>query len=824
MRYKASLNWLVACIAGISGFVLPAGDSVAQEAILSPTAQDCLGALPVCQPVYSTTNSYTGCGNVCPEIHDNGVCPLCMDGETNDVFYILTVQTSGVLRFTLTPNNPNNDYDWSVFNMTNSDCSQLYPQATSLQVSCNSYGALGFNGPTGINSLLGNLSNCNGPGTALGPPFNKDLTVLAGQTYLINISNWSSTAQSGYTLDFSGSTANIFDDVPPLIDSIQQSCICSGTSQLYIRFSENVLCEDVFHHEEKLTLTGPNGPVAITDITSADCATGANQSPIYYLNLGSVVTAGSYTLSIVGDIRDLCSNVALYESYPFQLEGINAPVAGAGNDTTVSNGAIITLHGSSAGGTSPISFHWEPAALLVNPNVEDPTTVNMGATTEFTVTVTDNLGCSDEDEVLVSVVGGPLGVTATATPGIICNGASVQLLATGTGGSGNYTYSWTSSPPGFTSTIYNPVVYPTTHTTYSVTIADGFSTYSASTSVTVHPLPVAYAGSDMSIPYGTYTSLNGSANGGSGSYSWLWNSNPPGFYSTLQNPVTNNLEVTTVFSLKATDQASGCQSIPDDVLVTVTGSPLSVSPIAIPPVICQGVSTQLLAMTGGGTGTYTYSWSSVPAGFTSTAASPFVSPMETTSYFVTVSDGFNQATGNVNVIVNPKPQIYLGPADTMVCIYDTVLLDAGNPGASYYWSNGATTRTIHVSSPGIGYDLQTYSVKVINEYACVDSAVINVIFAFAACTGIDDGIMGMVIRMFPNPTTGVMTLSLNNIREQVKIGITNLYGQKIMEEEVRPSGDEELTRQFDFSGWPGGIYLVQITGSRKSVIRKIVVR
>jgi len=824
MRYKICLQWLVACITGIFVFVCPAGESLAQEAILPPNAQDCLGALPVCQPVYTTTNSYTGCGNVCPEIHNNSNCPLCMDGETNDVFYIITVQTSGILRFTLTPNNSNNDYDWSVFNMTNSDCSQLYPQATSLQVSCNSYGAMGYNGPTGINSLLGNLSNCNGPGTALGPPFNKDLTVSAGQTYLINISNWSSTSQSGYTLDFSGSTADIFDDVPPFIDSIQQSCICSGTSQLYFRFSENVLCADVFQHEEKLSLTGPNGPVVITDITSPDCATGANQSPIFFLSLGSVITAGSYTLSIVGDIRDLCSNIALYESYPFELTGINAPIAGAGNDTTVNNGAIITLNGSSSGGTAPLSFHWEPANLLINPNVQDPTTVNMGATTEFSLTVTDNLGCADQDEVVVSVIGGPLGVTAVATPGTICSGASVQLQAIGTGGSGNYSYSWISNPSGFTSTLPDPVVYPLTNTTYSVTISDGFSTFSGSTSVTVHPLPVAQAGPDVSIPYGTYTTLTGSAFGGSGSYTWLWSSNPPGFYSTQQSPVTNNLEVTTIFSLKATDQVTGCQSPADDVLVTVTGSPLSVSPIATPPVICQGVSTQLLAMTSGGTGTYTYSWTSSPPGFTSSAASPVVSPMETTSYFVTVSDGFNQTSGNVNLIVNPKPQISLGPPDTMVCIYDTVILDAGNPGANYYWSNGATTRTIQVSSPGIGYDLQTYSVKVINEYACVDSAVINVIFTFAACTGIDDEIMGMEIRMFPNPTTGMMTLSLNGLREEVRITITSLYGQKMLEEELWPSGDHELSRQFDLSGWARGLYLVQITGDRKSVIRKIVVK
>jgi len=817
------LSRLLFSLSGILVILFSVPDLSAQDAVLVPNEQDCLGAIPVCQPVYSTTTSYTGCGNVCPEIHDEGVCPLCMDGEINDVFYIFTVKTSGLLRFTLTPNNSDNDYDWAVFNMTNADCSQLYPNAVSLTVSCNSYGNLGYNGPTGINTAQSDNTDCNGPGTSNGPPFNKDLNVVAGQTYLINISNWSSSGQSGYTLDFSASTASIFDDVPPAIDSIQEEIPCSGTDQLYFRFSENVLCEDVYQHPEKFSLSGPGGTIPITDITSTDCSSGATQSPVYFIEMDTVINSGSYSLSILGDIRDLCSNVALYESYAFELAGINAPQANAGNDTTVNNGAIIVLNGTATGGTSPVTFHWEPANLLVDPDVEDPTTVNMGATTEFVLSVTDDLGCIDDDPVMVYVVGGPLSVTVVATPGTICNEAMVQLEAIGTGGSGNYSYSWTSNPAGFTSTLPDPVVYPVTNTTYTVTISDGFSTYSGSTSVVVHPLPVANAGSDVSIPYGTYTTLHGSAAGGSGNFSWLWSSTSPGFSSTLQEPVTDNLEITTLFTLRATDQATGCQSHPDEVLVTVTGSPLSVSPIAIPPVICQGVSTQLVPMTSGGTGVYTYSWISVPAGFTSSEASPVVSPMETTSYFVTVDDGYNMASGNVNVIVNPAPQIYLGPPDTMVCIYDTVILDAGNPGSDYYWSNGATTQTIRVSSPGIGYDVQTYSVRVSNEYGCRDSATISLIFTFAACTGINQEFMGMEISLFPNPTTGWMTLSVTNIREEIRIFITNLLGKKLLEETIAPPGDEGLSRQFDLSGWPKGVYLVQLTTNNASTVRKIVV-
>ena len=51
----------------------------------------------------------------------------------------------------------------------------------------------------------------------------------------------------------------------------------------------------------------------------------------------------------------------------------------------------------------------------------------------------------------------------TALPDVICAGDTATLFANASGGSGNYTYSWTCFPPGDTiwsSNIENPVVFP----------------------------------------------------------------------------------------------------------------------------------------------------------------------------------------------------------------------------------------------------------------------------------------------------------------------------------------------------------------------------
>lgn len=820
-RYTISiLSWVVAFLL----LALIPGITVAQSRSGTPTEQDCLGAIPVCQPVYTTTNSYTGHGNVYPEIHDGSACPSCMDGEKNDVFYVITVQTAGMLRFKLTPNNAQNDYDWILFNMTNAGCDEIYTNATVLQSSCNSYGVSGNNGPTGINSLLGNNLNCNGPGNTNGPAFNKDLPVQAGETYVLNISNWSSTNQSGYTLDFSASSASIYDNVPPLIDSIQQDISCAGATSLYFRFSENVQCPDVFQHPEKFTLSGSEGFINIEGISSGECATMATNGRGFTLDLASPIGAGSYLLSIVGDIRDLCDNFALYESYPITLTEINAPTATAGNDTSVSNGAIITLHGNAAAGTPPYNFHWEPEGLLVNPNVQQPTTIPLGASVVYSLSVTDNAGCHGLDDVVVTVVGGPLGLTASATPSAICQGAATTLDALASGGSGSYSFSWTSDPPGFTSLLQNPVVYPTTTTLYHVQVFDGFGTSSASVSVTVHPKPLANAGNDASIPFGTNITLNGSATGGSGDYHYQWTSNPPGFSAQLQNPEVINLTQTTLFSLEVTDQIHSCISEPSDVLVTVTGSPLACNPVATPSTICKGNTTHLNPMVGGGSGTYTYAWSSTPPGFTSQIANPEVLPLETTSYNLTVSDGYNLATGATTVHVNPTPIIRLGPPDTTVCIYSAVTLDAENPGANYYWSNGSTEQTIQAVSPGIGFEIQTYSVKVINEYACVDSAEINIIFTFAACTGLDDeGSRGRIM-INPNPGSGKLNLTLSGITPPICITISYPNGEVVFYDRADEQTSGEVKRSYDFSTLAKGLYLIKVTGRNQVRTMKFINR
>ena len=186
--------------------------------------------------------------------------------------------------------------------------------------------------------------------------------------------------------------------------------------------------------------------------------------------------------------------------------------ADAGTDQSVATGTTASLSGSATNGTGPYTYRWEPAALLDDPNVTNPTTVALTASVNFTLTVTDQgVGstCQSTDQVTVTVTGGPPSVIASAEgsedPIAVCEGETINLSALGSGGDGVYTYAWTSD----NGTVINQAnpndpqasATPATTTTFTVEVTDGNGDQATDDIVvTVNALPTVFTvGTDPTL-------------------------------------------------------------------------------------------------------------------------------------------------------------------------------------------------------------------------------------------------------------------------------------------------------------------------------------
>ena len=171
------------------------------DVLFAQSSSDCVGAIPFCSgPGQGTPTVSPGDGNV-----PNETRLSCVDNEGFSTWYTFTVTSNGTFNFVLTPVDLEDDYDWALFNMTGRSCADI-PNDPSLIASCNSWGSPFINGTTGISTALGGVGNQNGPGTQNGPPFNQDLQVSTGETYVLMVSNWSQSTQ-GFNIDVSASTA-----------------------------------------------------------------------------------------------------------------------------------------------------------------------------------------------------------------------------------------------------------------------------------------------------------------------------------------------------------------------------------------------------------------------------------------------------------------------------------------------------------------------------------------------------------------------------------------------------------------------------------------
>ncbi len=286
-------------------------------------------------------------------------------------------------------------------------------------------------------------------------------------------------------------------------------------------------------------------------------------NPSNYLSAANVANPTSSTPSELTYTLEVTDANGCKNSDDIMVTPLQGPDAGI-NKTICVNSTTTIGNPSNTG-----SISWTGAAIADLNCTSCPapefTPTSAGVFT-FIVSSNDG-GCIQDDEAVVTVIGVDMPTIATPTP--ICQGACTQIIFDT---NPNYSYVWSPSLGLDDPTIANPTACLSATQKYTLTIFDDATGCYDQTEVTVGVVPVAAPSvtlDNIEVCEGDPAQLNPVVSP-AGTYTYSWS---PG--AGLDNPNIANPSVFTYpvgtksFELQVTDPTTGCSSLASaDVVIT----------------------------------------------------------------------------------------------------------------------------------------------------------------------------------------------------------------------------------------------------------------
>ncbi len=246
-------------------------------------------------------------------------------------------------------------------------------------------------------------------------------------------------------------------------------------------------------------------------------------------------SGGTYTVTVTDTPG--CSATA---TTSITVTANSAPSITASSNSPVCVGANINLSSTPSGGSGNYTqFSWAgPNNYTASAQNPAGFSASLASAGTYTVTVTDNAGCSGIGTTAVVVNPAPSITAAVNSP--ICVGGTVLLSSVPSGGSVPYTqYSW-AGPNSYSANVQNPAGFSATMNaagTYTVTVTDNAGcTAKGTTSLSVNGLPSITASLLAPVCTNGTVALGSTPSGGSGQYSaFLW-SGPNGYAANVEDP------------------------------------------------------------------------------------------------------------------------------------------------------------------------------------------------------------------------------------------------------------------------------------------------
>ena len=306
-------------------------------------------------------------------------------------------------------------------------------------------------------------------------------------------------------------------------------------------------------------------------------------------------------------------------------------------------------------------------------------------------------------------------------------------------------------------------------------------------------------------------------------YEWLWEFDPSiityldGTNETSQNP-TVRFDVEGTYDVSLTSTNGGGSDSETKINYVITSLGLSVTVVAVPEIICQGEASQLNANPDGGTGNFTYLWTSDPVDPSlvgqETLQNPIVNPDVTTNYNIEVIDGVETVWADVNVVVNALPEIILGDWPELLCnqLEPPVQLTA-EPEGGFFNGNITEDGVFSPETAPLGWNVISYSY--VDANSCENSAQDSIFVD--NCVGISNTIANEILNIYPNPNDGSFKIESAIIIKSVDI-LTQLGAVKYSK--TFNSNSVNINTELR-----NGVYFVKVhLGDGKVVTKEILVK
>ena len=249
--------------------------------------QDACQALMICGNTFTSPYGYQGIGVV----SDLTNTP-CFGGEGNVMWLRLEITSPGTIVFAITPIIPTDDYDFAVVNGTAGCTGLTSANAIRCNFNNNNPGS-NVNGTIGLNST--SVIPTVAAGT-FGQSFCQQITAAAGEVYFVMINNFGyyigvGGPTSGFTIDFSGSTAVFNQPPPPKFQQILPYCDLS--QQVTVKLNTQVLCSSIAPNGSDFHLS-PSGTIA--SVQGINCTGLSGYTDKIKVTFNSPLPNGDYSI------------------------------------------------------------------------------------------------------------------------------------------------------------------------------------------------------------------------------------------------------------------------------------------------------------------------------------------------------------------------------------------------------------------------------------------------------------------------------------------------------------------------------------------------